>query len=140
MMIKEIMVTKVISINANKSILEACEKYRDRRIGCLLVTDDEGDCIGIVTERDMIERTICMHRNPEKTRVSEIMTTDIKTVNPFDRIEKAADMMLKYRIKKLPVIQNGEIVGIITATDISRARPDISKRFMDSWVKPEWRD
>jgi CBS domain-containing protein len=131
-MIKEIMVTKVISINANKSIYDACEKYREKKIGCLLVTDDEGDCVGIVTERDIIERTICMHRNPDVTRVSEIMTTDIKTVNPFDRIEKAADMMMQNRIKKLPVIQNGEIVGIVTATDLTKILPDFSSKYCQS--------
>lgn len=131
-MIKEIMVTKVISINVNKSILETCEKYRDKKIGCLLVTDDGGDCVGIVTERDIIERTICMHRNPEKTRVSEIMSIDIKTVNPFDRIEKAADIMLQNRIKKLPVIQNGEIVGIVTATDLTKILPDFSNKYCES--------
>jgi len=132
MMVKEIMVTKVISINANKSILEACAKYREKRIGCLLVTDDEGDCVGIVTERDIIERTICMHRNPEKTRVSEIMSTDIKTIHPLDKIEKAADTMLQHKIKKLPVIQNGEIVGIVTATDITRVFPDFSSKYCES--------
>jgi signal-transduction protein with cAMP-binding, CBS, and nucleotidyltransferase domain len=132
MMVKEIMVEKVISINTNKSIQDACEKYRDKKIGCLLVTDDEGDCVGIVTERDIIERTICMHRNPEKTSVSQIMTTEIKTVNPFDRIEKAADIMMHNRIKKLPVIQNGEIVGIITATDLTKILPDFSSKYCQS--------
>jgi len=139
MLVKEIMTKKVVTIESNATVFDACIKYRDKKIGCLVVVD-KGYCIGIVTERDLIERTICLRKEPEKTLVSEIMSSDIKTIYALDKIEKAIEIMEKYKIKKLPVISNDEIVGIITATDISRARPDISKRFMDSWVKPKWRD
>ena len=139
MLVKEIMTKKVVTIESNATVFDACIKYRDKKIGCLVVVD-KGYCIGIVTERDLIERTICLRKEPEKTLVSEIMSSDIKTIYALDKIEKAIEIMEKYKIKKLPVISNNKIVGIITATDISRARPDISKRFMDSWVKPKWRD
>ena len=139
MLVKEIMTKKVVTIESNATVFDACIKYRDKKIGCLVVVD-KGYCIGIVTERDLIERTICLRKDPEKTLVSAIMSSDIKTTYALDNIEKAIEIMEKYKIKKLPVISNDKIVGIITATDISRARPDISKRFMDSWVKPKWRD
>ncbi|EMR74924.1 hypothetical protein MBGDF03_01108 [Thermoplasmatales archaeon SCGC AB-540-F20] len=48
--------------------------------------------------------------------------------------------MKKHKIKKLPVILDENIIGIITVTDVTNARPDISRRFIDSWVKPQWRD
>ena len=139
MLVKEIMTKKVVTIESNATVFDACIKYRDKKIGCLVVVD-KGYCIGIVTERDLIERTICLRKEPEKTLVSEIMSSDIKTIYALDKIEKAIEIMEKYKIKKLPVISNDEIVGIITATDISKARPDISKRFMNSWVKSKWRD
>jgi len=101
---------------------------------------DEGKCVGIVTERDLIERTICARRSPEKTKVGDIMSSNIKTVHALDTLEKALEVMKKNGIKKLPVILNDEIVGIITVTDISKARPELSKRFMDSWVRPMWQD
>ena len=137
MLVKEIMTKRVVSINSFDTVFDACIKYRDEKVGCLVVLENEF-CVGIVTERDLIERTICIRKNPEKTKVSEIMSKDIKTIYALDKIETAIDVIKKYKIKKLPVISDDRIVGIITVTDISKARPDISKRFMESWVKPSW--
>ena len=85
------MVRDVITIDRNKTVLDACNIYKEYRIGCLVVTD-EGSCIGIVTERDLIERTICLHRDPEKTEVGDIMSPDIKTVHALEKLEKAVNL------------------------------------------------
>lgn len=137
LLIKEVMTKKVITIDKNKTILDASYKYRDFKVGCLIITDND-DCVGILTERDIIQRTICNNLDPKTTLVSEIMSKDIRTVNALETIETAIDLMKKYDIKKLPVVTKEGIVGIITVTDISRARPDLSKRFIESWVKPVW--
>ncbi|RLF52789.1 MAG: hypothetical protein DRN24_02665 [Thermoplasmata archaeon] len=139
MLVKEVMTKKVVTIEHDKTVLDACNLYRDKKIGCLIVIEN-GNCVGIVTERDIIERTICARRDPEKTRVREIMSTNLKTIHALDSIEKALAVMRDNNIKKLPVIVKEGVVGIITVTDISRARPDLSKRFIESWVKPVWRD
>ena len=139
MLVKEIMTKKVVTIHSNDTVFDACLKYRDEKVGCLVVIENEF-CVGIVTERDLIERTLCMRKNPEKTKVSEIMSSDIKTIYALDKVETAIDVIKKFKIKKLPVISDDNIVGIITVSDISKARPEISKRFMESWVKPQWRD
>lgn len=139
MLVKEIMVKQVITIDANASVYDACMIYKEKKIGCLIVTKEE-TCVGIVTERDLIERTICQQRNPENTKVHEIMSHDIKVINALDTVEKALETMEHYKIKKLPVISSEKFVGIITITDIAKARPDLSERFMDSWMKAQWRD
>lgn len=139
MLVKEAMIKNVITIDKDDTVLEACNIYRDKKIGCLIVIDG-GSCIGIVTERDLIERTICEHRIPEDTKIEEIMSSDVKTIHALETIEKAIQIMMENNIKKLPVVVSEGIVGIITVTDISKIRPDLSKRFMESWVKPIWRD
>ena len=139
MLVKEIMTKKVITIDKDKTILDACNKYRNFKVGCLIVTD-KNECVGILTERDIIERTICQNIDPKTRLVSEIMSSDIKTIHALATIETTIDLMKKYDIKKLPVVTDEGIVGIITVTDISKARPDLSKRFIDSWVKPVWND
>lgn len=139
MLVKEVMTHPVITIECSNTVLNACNMYRDCRIGCLVVTCSNGS-IGLITERDLIERTICDKRDPEKTKVKDIMTVDIITIHALAKIEKALDIMIKNNIKKLPVVMKGDIVGMITVTDISRARPDLSKRFIDTWVRPEWHD
>ena len=139
MLVKEIMIRKIITIDVEDTVLTACDKYRDFKVGSLLVIDN-GVCVGIVTERDLIERIICMHRDPEKTKVREIMSSNIVTVHALDSIEKALEKMKENRIKKLPVISDNKTVGVVTITDISNAKPELSRRFIESWVKPRWED
>jgi CBS domain-containing protein len=139
MLVKEIMTKNVVTINPNDSVYDASLKYQDKKVGCLVVTDNES-CIGIVTERDLIERIICLRKNSENTKISEVMSSDIKTIHQLDSLEKALVKMKKYKIKKLPVLSDNIVVGIITITDIAHARPELTKRFMDSWIKPRWID
>ncbi|MCX6663078.1 MAG: CBS domain-containing protein [Euryarchaeota archaeon] len=139
MLVKEIMTKNVVTINADASVFDACIMYKEKKVGCLVVVDDE-TCVGIVTERDLIERSICQRRNPEKTKVREIMSQNIKVVYALDTAEKALETMKQYKIKKLPVISSEKVVGIVTITDIAEARPEISKRFMETWMKAQWRD
>jgi CBS domain-containing protein len=139
MLVKEIMTKNVVTINADASVFDACMMYKEKKVGCLVVVDDE-TCVGIVTERDLIERSICQRRDPEKTKVREIMSQNIKVVYALDTAEKALETMKQYKIKKLPVISSEKVVGIITITDIAEARPEISKRFMETWMKAQWRD
>jgi len=139
MLVKEIMTKPVITIEYDKTIFDACEKYREYKIGCLIITKNS-ECVGIVTERDIIERTICKKIDPNKTQIKDIMTFDIETVHELNTVEDVIKIMKEKNIKKLPVIKNDDIVGIITVTDITRAKPEFSKRFINSWVKPEWED
>jgi CBS domain-containing protein len=139
MLVKEIMTKNVVTIEANASVFDACMMYKEKKVGCLVVVDDE-TCVGVVTERDLIERSICQRRDPEKTKVREIMSQNIKVVYALDTAEKALETMKKYKIKKLPVISSEKVVGIVTITDIAEARPEISKRFMETWMKIQWRD
>ncbi len=138
-LVKEAMTKNVVTVKPEVSVFDACILYRDFKIGSLIVAEKDR-CVGIVTERDLIERTICEKKTPEETKIADIMSNDIKTVHPLDTLEKALDIMVKNNIKKLPVNLNDDIIGILTVTDISKARPELSERFMDTWVKPIWED
>jgi len=139
MLVKEVMSRNVISIDQNKNILDACNLYKEKKVGCLLVTNN-GKCVGILTERDIIERTICAKKDPVNTFVKDIMSSDVITAHALDRIESVLELMEFFKIKKIPVVADEEIIGIITVTDISKARPDLSERFIESWVKARWKD
>ncbi len=139
MLVKEAMTVKVISIFQGKTVMEACNMYKDYKVGSLLVTDNEG-CVGIVTERDLIERTICEHKDPFETKIGEIMSSNVKTIHPLDNIKKAVDKLIEFNIKKLPVVQGDEIVGIITVTDIARSHPELARKVVDSFAQPRWKD
>ena len=126
MFVKDVMNNKIVSIDSNETIESASKKYRDYKIGCLLVTDRE-DVVGIVTERDFIERTICKGIDPKTTKIKEIMSSVIVTINSDDTIGDALDTLKKNNIKKLPVISDDRLVGIITISDIAYSRSNIRK-------------
>ena len=134
MLVKESMTVNVIAIHRGKTVIEACNMYRDYKIGSLLVKDNEG-CVGIITERDLIERTICEHKDPYSTKVSEIMSSNVITIHPDEDIIKAVNKLIKFNIKKLPVVQEDDIVGIITVTDIARSHPELAKKVIDSFTQ-----
>jgi malate dehydrogenase (oxaloacetate-decarboxylating) len=118
MLVEEVMTKDVVSIDCNKTVFDACKIYSKLHVGCLVVMDKD-IIVGIVTERDTIERVILEDKNPKKTKIRDIMSSNIKTIHALAPLEKAAKLMNEYKIKKLPVILNNEIVGIITETDLS---------------------
>jgi CBS domain-containing protein len=139
MLVNEVMTKKIITINPDDTVFNACQKYHTNHIGCLIVSEKES-CVGIVTERDIIKKMICDYKDSKKTKVSEIMSADVITIQSLETLEKALKLMKKYKIKKLPVVSNNILVGIITLSDIAHARPELTKRFIDSWVRPRWDD
>ncbi|MEA3457834.1 MAG: CBS domain-containing protein [Candidatus Thermoplasmatota archaeon] len=134
------MTRNVVTMNSNETVSETIDKYRDYKVGSLIIRDNDR-CVGIVTERDIIERA--MYIDPE-TKIEEIMSSDIKSIRPLEKIETAVDMMERYKIKKLPVISDsGKLVGIITITDIAYKVPELTERvdqFFLSWLAPSWKE
>jgi len=131
MLVKDIMTKEVVTIEASQTATAACEMYKDRGVGCLIVTQNSL-ITGILTERDIIERIILGERDPKTTLVEAIMSRDIKTIHASATIETATKVMKDNHIKKLPVILNNKIVGIVTATDISNRVPLYTKELRQS--------
>jgi CBS domain-containing protein len=131
--VKDIMVEKVITIKDNATVKEAVEVMNKHEIGCLVVTKRNRP-VGIITERDMLKRVLAESRNPEKTLVREIMTTPLIAISPTTSLEEAAKLMFKRNVKKLPVVAEGRLLGLITLTDLARFQPKIInllKRIID---------
>jgi len=118
MLVQEVMTKNIIKIDSGKTVYDACKEYSKNKVGSLVVMNKD-IIVGIITERDIIERVILNKKDPTKTRIRDVMSKDIKTVHALAPLEKAAKIMKENHIKKLPVVLNNEIVGIITETDLS---------------------
>ena len=118
MFVKEIMTTNVKTIRPEDSVKLLAETMMKNQIGSLVVVEGSGEVVGIATERDIIEDVILLGKDPEESKVKDIMTKDLIAVNPDITLEEAAEVMVNKKIKKLPVIDKGRLVGIITATDL----------------------
>lgn len=117
MLIKEVMNKDVKTIEQEATVREAAEIMNEFRIGSLVVVKD-GEVIGIVTERDILSDVVAKGKNSDNVLVKDIMTKKFISISPDTSLEDAAELMTKNRIKKLPVISNGLLVGIVTASDL----------------------
>ena len=118
--VKDVMVTNLITIDAEATVKKAAELMDKHDIGCLIVVS-YGNPIGIVTERDMLKRIMLQKRDIAKTRVGNIMSAPLIATTPQTDIRDAVRLMNERRIKKLPVIDEGELIGLVSLTDIMRS-------------------
>jgi len=118
--VKDVMVTNLITLDAEATVKKAAELMDKHDIGCLIVVS-YGNPVGIVTERDMLRRVLLQKRDPTKTRVGNIMSAPLMTSTPQTDVRDAVRLMNERRIKKLPVIEEGELVGLVSLTDVMRS-------------------
>jgi len=116
--VKDVMTKTVITIEANKTVIEAAALMAKKDVANLIVMDNNTP-IGIVTERNFVRRVLAKEK-PSKTKISEIMSTPLKVIDPDAPLKEAARRMIRKRIRRLPVIKDNKLVGIITATDFAR--------------------
>lgn len=117
--VSEIMTKNVIHvINVDESVVEAAKKMKAVQTGCLIVLL-HGEPAGIVTERDLVQRVLAVGL-PGTANVSEVMSNPLITIPPEASVSDAAKIMVENRIRRLPVLQGTELVGILTATDFAK--------------------
>jgi len=120
MKIEELMVKNVVTLPRYASAYEAVKILNKNRIGCVVIVNN-GAIVGILTERDLLERVLEKCKNPKETGVSEIMTRNVIVGKPDMELFEAARLMFKIKVKKLPITDGNRLVGIVTLTDIARA-------------------
>jgi len=120
MKIEKIMVRNVITLQTDGSAYDAVKLMNKYRIGCLVVLH-RGEIVGILTERDLLERVLEECRDPKETKVSEIMTRHVIVGKPDMELVEATRLMFEKKVKKLPITQGNLLVGLVTLTDIARA-------------------
>jgi CBS domain-containing protein len=116
--VRDFMTTNVITIDAQRTVLEAAKLMHQQDKGDLVVMDG-AVAKGIVTERDLVRRVMAQ-KKPLDTRVSEIMSTPLITIDENSSLRDAARTMVKYKIRRLPVTKKNVLVGIIATSDFAR--------------------
>ncbi|MGE5336800.1 MAG: cyclic nucleotide-binding/CBS domain-containing protein [Gemmatimonadota bacterium] len=107
---------KLLIASAETTVSEAARRMADKQVGALLVVEDKR-LVGIFTERDALFRVIAKGLEPGKTRLADVMTRDPKTISPDKTFGLAMLVMNENRFRHLPVIENGRLVGIVSARD-----------------------
>jgi len=117
-----VMNREVVSIDSDASVKAAASKMAQHRVGCLIVTE-KGRPVGVITETDMLSRVLALARNAESTKVKTVMSEPLICGNPDMDFIEATKLMINRAIKKLPIIQGEQLVGILTITDAVAVHP-----------------
>lgn len=122
MYVHEVMTRGVITIERDASAAEALKKMMDRRVTSLLV--ERGgtlDDYGIITRKDLLDKVVAAGGNPYDVKVKEIMSEPLLNINSNIRVENVARLMAKTGIRRFPVLDNGQVIGLVSNSDIIKA-------------------
>jgi CBS domain-containing protein len=117
--LRDIMTKYVVTIDANRTSLEAAKVMAEKGISSLIVLRDQ-DPVGIVTERDFVKKICIKELNVSRIKVNEIMSKIRTFADPETPIEVAVQRMVNHKIRRLPIMENNKVVGIITVTDLAK--------------------
>jgi CBS domain-containing protein len=120
MKVKDLMSTSIVSARPNTSIAEVAKKMRQADVGALPVCDDTGRVLGMITDRDIVIRTLASDENPKKAE--DIMTMGPVFATPNMNTHQAAILMAKHQVRRLPVVESDRLVGLLSMADIARKR------------------
>jgi CBS domain-containing protein len=122
--VRELMSSDPCSIDAGKSVAYAAKMLRDEDVGIAPIV--KGDrLVGTVTDRDIAIRVVAEGKDPESTKVEEIASTDLVTVDPQQDLDEALRLMAQHQVRRLPVVEeDGRLVGIVAQADVARHAED----------------
>ena len=112
---------EVWSVSPDASVLDAIRQLDEKSVGALMVIDDGGQLQGVISERDYARKVCLRGRSSAETRVREIMTAEVVRISPSQTVKECMEVMTEKRIRHLPVLEDGEVVGVVSIGDIVRA-------------------
>jgi CBS domain-containing protein len=130
--IKDSMTSNPCSIDADKSVAHAAKMMKDEDVGLAPIV--EGDrLVGTVTDRDIAVRVVAEGKDPESTKVRDIASTDVVTVDPNQNLDDALRLMAQHQVRRLPVVeQDGRLAGVLAQADVAQdARPEETGRLVE---------
>lgn len=119
--VREVMTPDPTRVPETMSIIQAAEIMRDRDIGDVIVTDGSS-VVGIATDRDLVVRGLASGNGFETLTVGAVASRDVETVSTGDPVAKTVELMSKQAIRRLPVVDNGELVGVVSIGDLALER------------------
>ena len=122
---REIMTPGVESMKTTDSAADAAKKLAQADIGAVPVCELDGHLTGVVTDRDIVVKVVAQAKDPEKTQLGELADQpEVVTIGADDSVEEVFEVMKRHQVRRLPVIDGTEIVGMISQADVARNLPD----------------
>ena len=128
MKVSDVMTTEVETVQMNSTLEEAASIMKVENVGAIPVVDEDDDLVGIITDRDIVVRCVAEGKDPADTSVEEVLSHELETIEPDVDIDEAARLMADKQIRRLPVCEEGELIGMISIGDLAvkADRPETS--------------
>jgi CBS domain-containing protein len=127
------------SIDASTSVVEAAQLMREGHIGSLPITADE-QLVGMITDRDIAMRVVAEAADQTKTSVGDVSSRDLVTVEPDEDLDEALQLMARHQVRRLPVVENGRLVGIVAQADIALSENEKTAKLVEAISAPSERE
>ena len=121
--VKDVMTQNPTSCDPSTNVVDAAKVMASEDVGSVPVVKD-GRLVGIVTDRDIVVRVVTEGRDPSSTTVGEIASSDLETVSPDDDLDTALRKMASSKVRRLPVVEGDQLVGIVAQADVARQGDD----------------
>ena len=121
MKLRDVMTNPVVRIHPDETVEVAARKLTNHNIGVLPVCGDRGQLYGMVTDRDIVTRCLAANKLPKDTKVRDVMTGQVLSVTPDTEVAAAAHMMGTRQVRRLPVVENGRLCGMISLGDLANS-------------------
>ncbi|WP_128378295.1 CBS domain-containing protein [Streptomyces cavernae] len=119
--VREVMTMEPVTVEPRTSVTTVARMMRDENIGAVLVT--EGDRLrGLVSDRDLVVRAVAEGGDPDQTTVARACSEDLVTVGPDDDVDRAVELMREHSVRRIPVVEEGHPVGIVSIGDLAMER------------------
>jgi CBS domain-containing protein len=119
------MTNEIASVSPDTTVIEVAQLMQKHDVGAVPVCEG-ANIVGLVTDRDIVVRNIAHGRDPHQTPVKDVMTTEIKTANPEMSLSQAAGIMAAQQIRRLPVVEESNLVGMVSLGDLAtKAKYDV---------------
>ncbi len=128
--LKEKKIKELVSIEPNRSVYDALVILAEYKIGALTVIDSTSKMVGIFSERDYAREVALKGRSSKTTQISEVMTHDVLTGKPDDLVDATMSMMNEKRIRHLPIIENGQVIGMLSLGDLVKETISYQKQLI----------
>ncbi len=121
--VKDVMSSPVKTVLEHDSVEQAAKKMIANDLGSIIVTDVQGNPVGIITERDIVDRVVAENREPRKVKAEAAMSRPVRITTPEADIKEAAESMRDHNIRRLVVMEEGKMIGIVSSKDIVEITP-----------------
>jgi CBS domain-containing protein len=133
--VRDTMTENPRSIKTSASVVEAARLMREEHVGSLPITDDE-QLVGMITDRDITTRVVAEAEDPMRTSVGDVYSRDLITVEPDEGLDEALQLMARHQVRRLPVIENGRLVGIVAQADIALSESKKTGELVEAISEP----